>query len=179
MSASSVCRAAKAMEFSIVPIAREHADSFRECLDTVAREGRYLALLAAPPMESVRGFVSENVDRGVPQVVALASGQVVGWCDILPGWPDALRHRGSVGMGVLPAHRGRGLGEALLRACLQRAAQAGITRVELEAREDNARALALYRRVGFRTEGVRVRGMRVDGEYVDTIAMALLLEPPR
>jgi ribosomal protein S18 acetylase RimI-like enzyme len=167
------------MNVAIVPIAEKYADSFRECLDQVARERVYLALLEAPPAEHVRGFVAANVAKCVPQVVALQAGTVVGWCDILPGWHHTLKHCGSLGMGLLPPYRGRGIGEQLFRSCLALAVAAGITRIELEAREDNARALALYRRLGFHTEGVRIHGMRVDGEYVNTVAMALLVPGAR
>ena len=163
------------MRVSVLPIAEEHADSFRECLDQVARELRYLALLEAPPVEQVRSIVRENIEKGVPQVVALDGATVVGWCDILPGWHHTLRHCGSLGMGLLPPYRGRGIGEQLFRVCLGRAVAAGITRVELEAREDNTRALALYKRLGLVTEGTKIHGMRVDGEYVNTVAMSLLV----
>jgi ribosomal protein S18 acetylase RimI-like enzyme len=46
-------------------------------------------------------------------------------------------------MGSATGYRGGGLGKAFLGACLERAVQAGVTRVELKAREDNLRALAL------------------------------------
>jgi len=162
----------------VAPIAEADAGSFHACLDAVARERRFLALLEAPPLASTRGFVADNVAKGVPQVVAKDGPQVVGWCDIRPGWPDTLRHCGSVGMGLLPAYRGQGIGRRLLEACLVAARQAGITRVELEARADNDAALRLYTRMGFAHEGTKRRGMKVDGQYVDTLSMALFLDAP-
>jgi putative acetyltransferase len=152
-------------------------ESFRACLDVVARERRYLALLEALPIEQTMSFVGENVANGSAQLVARDGGRVVGWCDILPRWPQTVAHCGSVGMGVLPEYRGRGLGAKLLRECIAVATSHGITRVELETRVDNVRAIRLYERVGFKREGVRVHGMRVDGKYIDTLAMALLVEP--
>lgn len=166
------------MSVFVAPIAEADADSFHACLDAVARERRFLALLEAPPLESLRGFVVDNVAKGVPQVVAKDGARVVGWCDIQPGWPHALRHCGCVGMGLLPAYRGQGIGRRLLEACLVQARQAGITRVELEARADNEDALRLYSRMGFAHEGTKRGGMWVDGQYLDTLAMALLLDAP-
>ena len=163
------------MSAVISPIAIEDTASFRACLDAVARERRFLALLEAPSLEHMQEFVSENIAKKIPQVVAKEGTKVVGWCDIQPGWHHTLRHCGSLGMGILPSHRGQGLGEALFRACLLLAKEAGITRVELEARSDNEAALRLYRRLGFLQEGIKQRGMLVDGEYKDTTAMALLL----
>lgn len=167
------------MSIVVRPITVEDAASFHTCLDTVAREGRYLAQLQAPPLEKVRGFVADGVAAGVAQVVAVdtaADGApVVGWADVFPAWAAALQHSGRLGMGLLPAYRGRGLGEQLLRACLARAQAGGITRVALEARADNHAAIRLYERVGFVHEGVARRALRFDGVYHDGVMMALLL----
>ena len=89
------------MTTTVRPITAEDAESFHSCLDFVAREGRFLALLAAPPLERVQGFVAENVKNQVPQVVAVSGGKVVGWCDIQPGWHHTLKHCGSLGMGQI------------------------------------------------------------------------------
>lgn len=163
------------MQHEVRAIAVEDAESFRACLDAVAREGKFLALLEAPALEEVKAFIRSNVERRVPQVVACAESRVVGWCDIVPGWHHTLRHCGSLGMGLLPAYRGQGLGRLLFDECLRLAVQAGVTRVELEAREDNEPALSLYRKLGFSFEGRKARGMRVNGEYINTIAMSLLV----
>lgn len=117
------------VQIEIRAIAPEDAEGFHACLDLVAREGKYLALLEAPPLEDVRLFVRSNVERGIPQVVALDRLRVVGWCDIVPGWHHALRHCGTLGMGLLPEYRGRGIGKSLFQECLRLAAQTGISRV--------------------------------------------------
>ena len=163
------------MTIAVRPIAAEDAESFHSCLDFVAREERFLALLEAPPLDRVRNFVAENVKNNVPQVVAVSGGKVVGWCDIQPGWHHTLKHCGSLGMGILPEYRGQRIGEALFVDCLEIARAAGVTRVELEAREDNLPAIALYKRLGFIKEGVKQHGMCVRGKYVNTVAMGLLL----
>lgn len=163
------------MAVVIAPITLADVESFRECLDAVAREARYLALLEAPPLEHMRQFVVANIANGVPQFVAKEGDAVVGWCDITPGWHHALRHCGSLGMGLLPAYRGQGIGAHMLDDCIERAKVAGITRVELEVRADNASARRLYGRFGFEVEGIKRRGMRIHGEYFETIAMALLI----
>ncbi|MEO7338400.1 MAG: GNAT family N-acetyltransferase [Caldimonas sp.] len=163
------------MSLQLSPISVDDAESFHACLDVVAREGNYLALLEAPALEQVKTFVAANIANGVPQVVARDGAAVVGWCDIQPGWHHTLRHCGALGMGLLPAYRGQGHGAALFNLCLARAVQAGVTRVELEVREDNLRARALYARLGFATEGVKVRGMRAACGYVNTVAMSMLV----
>ena len=161
----------------IVPIQLEHADSFHACLDVVAREKRFLALTSAPSLERVRDFVRENVASNGAQFVALDANIVVGWADVLPGWADAIAHCGRFGIGLLPEYRGQGLGERLLQASIAKAQQNGLTRIELEVRIDNERAIRLYERQGFVRECVKKNAMRFDGVYYDALQMALLAEP--
>lgn len=61
------------------------------------------------------------------------------------------------GMGVAASHRGRGLGEAVMLAVLDEARGRGIRRVQLEVLVQNAAAIRLYERLGFR----RTRGLEV------------------
>jgi ribosomal protein S18 acetylase RimI-like enzyme len=160
----------------IVPIAEEHIEGFRAVLDTVARERRYLAFLEAPSPRETAAFVRGNIRKGIPQYLALVDGQVVGWCDILPLDRPTKSHGGVLGLGVLPGHRGRGIGTALLEAALNAAKEYGLTRVELVVREHNTGAIALYERLGFVREGMKRNGVRVDGGYENLICMALLFE---
>jgi ribosomal protein S18 acetylase RimI-like enzyme len=53
-------------------------------------------------------------------------------------------------LAVLPTHRGRGIGRALLNAAEQCARARGCAKLTLEVREDNARARRLYEERGFR-----------------------------
>jgi len=163
------------MPVVIAPIAVSNAASFHSCLDTVARERRYLAQIEALPLEKIESFVRESVANDAVQFVALDGVRVVGWADIFREWPYAISHCGSLGMGVLPDYRHRGLGEALLRACIAKARVKGITRIELAARADNVPAIRLYEKLGFGREAVKRNGMRFDGVYFDTLQMSLLL----
>jgi ribosomal protein S18 acetylase RimI-like enzyme len=95
---------------------------------------------------------------------------------VLPADRPALRHGGVLGMGLLPAYRGRGLGRRLMAGTLQDARAAGLSRVELSVRADNARAIALYSRLGFQVEGRRRGALLVDGVHHDLMLMALLFD---
>ncbi len=53
-------------------------------------------------------------------------------------------------LGITPAHRGQGLGSALMYKALAGFRQAGLSRVFLEVTADNDGAIRLYRRLGFR-----------------------------
>ena len=164
------------MTYRIVPIAEAHIASFHAVLDSVAREKRYLLFLEAPSLGECAAFVKANIHKGHVALVALVTEQVVGWCDILPIPRHSTRHVGVVGLGVLKDFRGRGIGPALLQAALDKARAADMTRIELEVREDNLPAIALYEQFGFVREGLKRNAVRVDGTYFNLIVMALFFQ---
>lgn len=59
---------------------------------------------------------------------------------------------------VAPAARRAGLGDALVARAIERAAERGARRVELDCNEDNTGALALYDRHGFSARSKRSAG---------------------
>lgn len=71
-------------------------------------------------------------------------------------------------IGVDPAHQGRGIGRALLRALLDVADAAQAT-VFLEVRTDNAAAHALYASEGFTVVGLRRRYYQPSGADAHTM----------
>ena len=162
------------MAVEILPIERRHITGFRDVVDAVARERRFLALTEAPPMPQVRRFVLGNLRSGAAQFVAVDDGRVVGWCDITPKVRETMRHSGALGMGVAATHRGIGIGTRLLVTTLETAFARGLTRVELAVLADNAAAIALYLRHGFETEGLCRRYLVLDGVECDALLMAKL-----
>lgn len=54
-------------------------------------------------------------------------------------------------IGVVPSHRGQGIGRGLILASLLGMQQVGISQISLEVTAENNRAVELYRRVGFRS----------------------------
>jgi putative acetyltransferase len=165
------------MSIIIRQIQLEDAAGFRECLDSVARERRYLAMVEAPPLERIQDFVAQSVEQNAAQFVAVVDGRIVGWCDVFAHWAHALKHVGTLGMGVHASHRGQGLGRALMLKTLEHALRSGIFRVTLEAREDNTRAIRLYEQAGFKHECLKPGAMCFDGVYYSGAQMALLQGP--
>lgn len=83
------------------------------------------------------------------------------------------RHRGVLwGMYVRDAARGRGVGARLVEAVLAHARD-HVEQVHLEVSVDNAAALALYERCGFRRYGTDPRAMRIGDRYYDAHQMVL------
>lgn len=162
------------MAIDIRPITESHIEPFRCALDAVAREKKYLALVEAPPLAHVTAFVMSNIESQFPHFVALDDSTVVGWCDIRPPWAPAMRHRGTLGMGLIASHRGQGIGQRLMHACVAAARVRGITRVELEVRTDNAAAIRAYEKFGFIREATLRHALRIDDEYFDCLLMSLI-----
>ncbi|MGJ4947368.1 GNAT family N-acetyltransferase [Bradyrhizobium sp. HKCCYLS20291] len=163
------------MSYTIRPITEADIGGFHAAVDSVARERRFLSFVEAPPLDQIRAFVLQNVDGGLPQSVVLVDGQVVGWCDILPDTRRTVyAHCGTLGMGLLPPYRGRGIGRALLQRTMDAALAFGLTRIVLTVREENLNAIALYESIGFETEGRHRNAVRIDGRYENVISMAFL-----
>ena len=83
-------------------------------------------------------------------VVVEATGQVVGGAGVAPlegGEPGVCELRK---MYFLPAARGQGVGEALLRLCLTVARDRGLRTCYLETLSGMDQAIRLYRKLGFR-----------------------------
>ena len=138
------------MDYRVVPITMDLVEGYWAAVDRVARERRWLILVEAPPLERSEAFVRNNLETRNPHFVALdVNDQVVGWCDIYRGERPGLTHAGHLGIGILPEHRGRGLGRRLLRAAIDAAWANGFERIELEAYASNTAALALYEKLVF------------------------------
>ncbi len=84
-----------------------------------------------------------------PGVFGLMAPQAFILCRVVAGEMEVLT------VGVAPAARRRGQGRQLMEAALAAGRQAGAGEVFLEVAMDNAPAVALYERLGFRRAGVR------------------------
>ncbi len=164
------------MQVQIVAQSEARLVEWHRAVDAVAREKRFLAFTEAPPLDASTTFFRHLLDGGGVQMHALLDDVLVGWCDVLFTRHQARAHVGTLGIGLLPSARHRGIGRRLMQATIDAAWDHGLTRIELTVREDNLNARALYERLGFRHEGIRRHDFRVDGRYFDTHAMALLCD---
>jgi len=109
-------------------------------------------------------------------VVAEIDGAVAGSAAVRRVRPSFMRHVGILSLEVHPAYQRRGVGRALLRACIAWAKTHGIERFELYTRSDNDRARALYESESFTHEGTRRRFIRLPtGTYVDDVVYVRFL----
>jgi putative acetyltransferase len=136
------------------------------------------------PLPDVAGWRARLEEGAAPgrtdlQVVAERDGHVVGSAGLHPAPFLRRRHVAVLGISVAREAQGSGVGRALMQAlCDYADGWAQILRIELTVFTDNERAIALYRRFGFRHEGTH-RGYALrHGVYVDAHAMARLHPSP-
>ena len=156
---------------NVRPIKLEDVFSYREAVDSVARERRFLMRLEAPPLKAMQNFVTRNLEAAYPHYVALEGDKVVGWADIAPPHDIAL-HVGSLGMGMVQEWRGKGLGAELLERVIRDAWAHGFKRLELEVYDDNKPAIHLYKKHGYVLEGRKKYARYIDEVYQDILIMA-------
>ena len=90
------------------------------------------------------------------------TGQLPQDCGTIQGIGVTERSGSIQNIGVVPEHRGLGLGRALVVKSLQGFALAGIERVVLEVTANNLTAVELYRSLGFRVVRTMYRVVPVE-----------------
>jgi RimJ/RimL family protein N-acetyltransferase len=142
----------------------------------VARERKFLSFVAAPPLEAVRAFVTRNLERDYPHFLAIVGERVVGWCDAPGPDKEGFQHTGYLGLGVHRDFRGQGIGKDLLTHTIHAAFKGPLSHIELDVFANNAAAISLYLKFGFRLEGRKRRARIIDGITEDILIMSLLRE---
>lgn len=163
------------MKIDIIYAEEKYFQSFHETLSFVAKEQVYLEMIEAPSLEKVSSFQRDLISKNGPVYYALCEGKVVGWCDVFPFENPRQNHRGSLGMGLLPQFRGKGLGEKLLKKVLDHAKSFGLEKVELHVYTDNSPAINLYKGLGFTEIGIIKKYRKLHGVYFDSIMMERFL----
>jgi L-amino acid N-acyltransferase YncA len=112
-----------------------------------------------------------------PVLVAVdGDGAVLGWASLNSFNPrPAYDHVAEFSVYVAREHRGRGIGDALLGALVERARALGYHKLVLAAFPTNAPGMRLYERHGFVTVGVYHEQGMLDGRWVDVIVMEKVL----
>ena len=121
-----------------------------------------------------RTRLASNVGTRQIALAATVNGRVIGNAGLHPvSDHPRLKHVCSIGIGIAHAYQGRGVGRALMNACIDFAERwANYGRIELTVHADNPRAIKLYESLGFVHEA-RLRDYSFrEGGYVDALMMA-------
>lgn len=129
----------------------------------------YLAL------DELRDRFSQPSSQGC-LLVACYHNEIVGMVDLCLAADPRRRHGATVQwLAVHPDWQGLGIGDRLLRTVINLADHwCNIYRLELQVFADNHRAIALYKKLGFRDEGTLKKYACRDGQYCDVKILARL-----
>lgn len=134
---------------------------------------------AAKPAEAYRSRLGLDPAAGDERIVlgAFVGDALVGSIGLERESRVKVRHLMDVfGMMVADAHRGRGIGGALLDAGIAEARRTpGVERLVLSVTASNAGAIRLYERAGFVAYGEFADAIRVDGRSLAKRLMTLAL----
>ena len=85
---------------------------------------------------------------------------------------EKFSHRADLGISIIEKYCGLGLGTVLREAAIDTARSAGLEQLELEVATKNARAVALYKKLGFQIYGTQPNTFKNrDGSYNDFYLM--------
>ena len=131
---------------------------------------------AKTPQQYLPRLGLDRADPGHFTLGAFEVGMLVGAVSCERDPRLKVRHIGHVtAMMVRDGQQGRGIGRALLDACIAGARAAGIERLTINVTTTNLRALSLYERVGFRRYGTLVHAIKLGHSYHDKDHLVLVL----
>ena len=108
------------------------------------------------------------------QYLAKVDGEIIGTAS-LNRRTNRMSHRGVFGISLKKAWWGCGAAAALMEAILAFARVNDFEQLNLEVRSDNARAIRLYEKYGFRKLCTFPAFFKIDGKYIDFDLMNLYL----
>ena len=108
------------------------------------------------------------------QYLAKVDGEIIGTAS-LNRQPRRMSHRGEFGISVRRSWWGSGAAPALMERILAFAGENGFEQIGLDVRSDNARAIRLYEKFGFRKLYTCPAFFKIGDQYVDFDRMNLTL----
>lgn len=109
-------------------------------------------------------------------LLAMDKDEIAGIATIHSSAKVKARHDGELGIVVAKKYQGQGIGTELIRQLIEWAKGNGVTtRISLDTRADNVKAVELYLKFGFVVEGCRKNSTLLDGKYYDLYVMGMML----
>ena len=107
-------------------------------------------------------FEQKNVSPLEAMLVCVVEGKVAGTCEIIFQNRIKTRHRATVAIALLKEFWNQGIGTKMFEELIRLAEEREeVSQIELDFAEGNARARALYEKMGFRITGVRPDALKL------------------
>lgn len=125
-------------------------------------------------VEQEREFIRERREKDNAVLLTVeVDGRLVAFAGAESSRFKRQQHHAELGVTVVKAFWGMGLGRKLTECIIAWARQRGLHKLYLRVYEHNVRASALYESLGFDEEGrLKDDVLRADGRYTDVIVMA-------
>jgi RimJ/RimL family protein N-acetyltransferase len=152
-----------------------HAGLYEDVDMHSASDGRAWRPMSAGAEGNQYRVLEPAQDTAVFTVVSRGDGEVLGDAVL---WRIDLHNRAAhIGLSVLPAARGRGIGlDATEVLCRYAFRTLGLHRLQIETTVDNAAMRAVSLRAGFTLEGTLRDAGWVSGRFLDEVVFGLLLD---
>jgi ribosomal protein S18 acetylase RimI-like enzyme len=129
-------------------------------------------------LEKEQAFLTEQKEsENALFLVCEVDGKVMGSCQASCFTRRRFRHKAVVGIALLKAVCGLGIGRKMMNSLISWGKERGLSHLELEVDSKNLPALKLYMSLGFLVGGIKYHARRLaDGTYRDDYYMYLPLE---
>jgi RimJ/RimL family protein N-acetyltransferase len=163
----------------------------REFRPTEAQLRSYYELLRSPHHQAWEysedfGFLRKSVDELVTsydatrrpdrhEMRAIEGQRIIGYAGLELFAKVEKRHAAEIGFGVAEDRVRQGIGFRVVTACIGKARELGLKRIEGDCLAGNVPSAALFRKAGFAEEGLRRGAIEKNGRLHDLRLFGLLL----
>ncbi|WP_248897209.1 GNAT family N-acetyltransferase [Haloplanus halobius] len=148
-----------------------------DVIRAVAKEGTYIeAETVADLLDHEEVVLRHNEVQSRMVFVACVDDEVVGWVHLDLPEMDKLAHTAVLTVGLLPDHRGHGIGSALLDRGVRWAGEHDFEKLYNSVPATNDAAIDFLESRGWEVEAIREDHYRIDGDYVDEVMLATYLD---
>lgn len=128
-------------------------------------------------LQEYKEFIkSTALENNSMLILATIGNEIASIASITSNQKSRTKHVGTLGIVIKEQHCGLGLGKEIMNYLINWASLNGITKkIDLVTREDNTRAIELYKKVGFQEEGILKKDTYINGVYYNTLVMGLIL----
>lgn len=110
-------------------------------------------------------------------LMAMDGNNIAGIATISSSSKIKSRHEGELGIVVAKKYQGKGIGTELIKRLIDWAKGNGVTtRIKLDTRADNVKAVSLYLKFGFVVEGCLKNSTLLNGKYYDLYVMGMMIK---
>ncbi|MBP5520242.1 MAG: GNAT family N-acetyltransferase [Treponema sp.] len=127
----------------------------------------------AEEFEKIKSLANSTTEA---YFVARKDSKIIGTAHYTANTRNRMNHRGTIGLCILQAESGKGLGTRFMQTLLDFAKNTAKSEiVSLEVRSDNTNAIKLYEKFGFEKIGVFKGFFKIDNKLIDFDIMEKIL----